>query len=52
MGVLSRCRRVARTIRVQLDNTNGLDPAQRGRIIDVIVEETIHTVTAHPQPPN
>lgn len=34
---------VARTIRVQLNDTSGLDPAQRDRIIDIVVEETVQT---------
>jgi len=34
---------VARTIRVQLSGTGGLDPAQRDRIIDIVVEKTVQT---------
>lgn len=37
---------IARTIRVQLDDTTELDPAQRDRVIDVVVEETLRN------PPN
>ena len=32
---------VARTVRVRLSDTTGLDPAQRDRVIDVVVEETV-----------
>lgn len=32
---------VARTIRVRLSNDGELDPAQRDRIIDIIVDETV-----------
>jgi hypothetical protein len=32
---------VARTIRVQLKDTGELDPAQRDRIIEIVVEETV-----------
>lgn len=35
---------VARTVRVRLNDTAGLDTAQRDRIIDVVVEETVRTV--------
>jgi len=34
---------VARTIRVRLSNDGELDPAQRDRIIDIVVEETVQT---------
>ncbi|MGH3916279.1 MAG: hypothetical protein ACRDTC_23155 [Pseudonocardiaceae bacterium] len=34
---------IARTIRIQLSDTGGLDPAQRDRIIDIVVEETVQT---------
>ncbi|MGH4024170.1 MAG: hypothetical protein ACRDRV_06245 [Pseudonocardiaceae bacterium] len=32
---------VARTVRVQLNNTGELDPAQRDRVIEIVVEETV-----------
>ena len=34
---------VARTIRVQLGDVGELDPAQRDRIIEIVVEETVQT---------
>lgn len=36
---------VARTIRVRLNDTSELDAAQRDRIIDIVVEETVQTAT-------
>lgn len=42
---LGRCYAIA--IRVQLSDTGELDPAQRDRIIDIVVEETVQT-TKHP----
>lgn len=34
---------VTRTIRIQLSNNGELDPTQRDRIIDIVVDETIQT---------
>ncbi len=34
---------VARTIRVRLSNDGDFDPAQRDRIIDIVVDETVQT---------
>jgi len=39
---------VARTIRVQLRDDTELEPAQRDRIIDVVVEETLRSPTTRP----
>jgi len=36
---------LTRTIRVQMRNSTELDPAQRDRIIDIIVEETVQAAT-------
>lgn len=35
---------VARTMRVRLNDAAGLDPAQRDRVIDVVVEETVQAI--------
>jgi len=35
---------VGRTVGVRLNDTTGLDPAQRDRVIDIVVEETARTI--------
>jgi hypothetical protein len=39
---------MATTIRVQLRDDTALEPAQRDRIIDVVVEETLRSPTTQP----
>lgn len=39
---------IARTIRVRLRDDTELEPAQRDRIIDVVIEETLRNPTTRP----